>query len=262
MMPRFGFACPRPHAAGAHVGQVPVVATGVILFGPAQRRQPVDAGRIVLPLVVAQGLGALPAGPGGQLRPLRRNSNSGTPKPQLSAIRSTRILMIARVPGAASPNAGCSKVKAASWGSMTSPVPYRRTMFGAPSKAQNITVIRPLSRRCAMVSAPLPTESRYATSRGPSTRSASRPLGDRLTCPPGPDGAVATKNIGWRSMKARKSRVISLCSFPIGSRYSRGLGAGNWGLGLGLGASAPAPASPSPEARHAIRLAKRTPWSS
>ena len=33
-------------------------------------------------------------------------------------------------------------------------------MRGAPSKAQNITVMRPFSRRCARVSAPLPVRSR------------------------------------------------------------------------------------------------------
>ena len=90
-----------------------------------------------------------------------------------------------------------------------------RTMFGGPSKAQNIRVIRRFSRTWAIVSTPLPTQSRYATSRGPSTRSRFSPLGDRFTCPDEPDGAVATKNICWRSMKARTSPPISAYCLPM-----------------------------------------------
>src|SRR5207248_2581109 len=41
----------------------------------------------------------------------------------------------------------------------TSPRPCRRTMRGGPSKAQNMTTMRPFSRRCAIVSIPLPTKS-------------------------------------------------------------------------------------------------------
>ncbi len=36
-------------------------------------------------------------------------------------------------------------------------------MFGLPSKAQNMIVMRPFSRRWAIVSMPLPVRSRYAT---------------------------------------------------------------------------------------------------
>ena len=36
-------------------------------------------------------------------------------------------------------------------------------MFGFPSKAQNMIVMRPFSRRWATVSTPLPVRSRYAT---------------------------------------------------------------------------------------------------
>ncbi|BCJ50097.1 hypothetical protein Asp14428_15720 [Actinoplanes sp. NBRC 14428] len=39
------------------------------------------------------------------------------------------------------------------------------------------------------------------------------PLGETLTCPPGPVGAVATKNIGCSSMKARNRPSIRSCSF-------------------------------------------------
>lgn len=70
-------------------------------------------------------------------------------------------------------------------------------MFGRPSNAMNITVIRPLSRRCAIVSDPDPVKSRYATCSGPSTANVPRwPLGETLTCPDAPDGALATKNTG------------------------------------------------------------------
>jgi hypothetical protein len=59
--------------------------------------------------------------------------------------------------------------------------------------AQNMTVIRPFSRRCAIVSTPLPTKSRYATVRASRMRSESAPFGDRFTRPLAPAGAVATK---------------------------------------------------------------------
>jgi hypothetical protein len=36
------------------------------------------------------------------------------------------------------------------------PRPWKRTIFGGPSNAQNIITIRPFSRRWAIVSAPLP----------------------------------------------------------------------------------------------------------
>ena len=71
----------------------------------------------------------------------------------------------------------------ASPGSTARPRPYRRRMRGRPSKAQNITVSRPFSRRWATVSTPLPVRSRYATVVGPRMRNVSSPLGDRLTCP-------------------------------------------------------------------------------
>ena len=45
-------------------------------------------------------------------------------------------------------------------GTRVRPVPCRRTMFGSPSNAQNITQTRPFSRRRATVSTPLPVRSR------------------------------------------------------------------------------------------------------
>ena len=70
-------------------------------------------------------------------------------------------------------------------------------MLGRPSKAQNITTMRPFSRRCAIVSMPLPVRSRYAT-RCPSrtTNDPAMPLGEQFTSPSPARGAVATKNIG------------------------------------------------------------------
>ena len=41
-----------------------------------------------------------------------------------------------------------------------SPRPCIRTMLGGPWKAHHISVMRPFSRRCAMVSALLPAKSR------------------------------------------------------------------------------------------------------
>ena len=35
--------------------------------------------------------------------------------------------------------------------------PWKRTIRGGPSNAQNMTTMRPFSRACAIVSAPLPT---------------------------------------------------------------------------------------------------------
>ena len=67
--------------------------------------------------------------------------------------------MIARAPGC-SANCGSSASHSGSPGTTTRPVPCSRTMFGGPSKAQNITVTRPFCRMCAMPSAPLPVRSR------------------------------------------------------------------------------------------------------
>ena len=77
-----------------------------------------------------------------------------------------------------------------------------------------MTTMRPFSRRCAIVSAPLPITSRYATVCRSSTRSDPiGPLGDRLTWPSAPSGAVATKNSGWAliqalSLSSMRSKVV------------------------------------------------------
>ena len=41
------------------------------------------------------------------------------------------------------------------------PLPQSRTIRGGPSNALNMTVMRPFSCRCAIVSTPLPERSRY-----------------------------------------------------------------------------------------------------
>ena len=77
------------------------------------RRQPVDAGGVVLPLCRHAG----PRVPYGSAQAescerWARLSMSGTPNPQVSAIRWTQTLIIAGVPGTTVPKAGCSKVNA------------------------------------------------------------------------------------------------------------------------------------------------------
>src|SRR5437879_1757937 len=86
---------------------------------------------------------------------------------------------------------GGSKRAASSWvGGSTEARPCSRTIRGGPSNAQNITTIRPFSRACAIVSAPLPTKSRYPTSLGPRTRNQRRsPFGDTFTWPSSASGA-------------------------------------------------------------------------
>ena len=84
------------------------------------------------------------------------------------------------------------------------PWPWSRRIRGGPSNAHSITTIRLFSRRCAIVSAPLPSLSRYATVWSSSTRSVPiGPFGEMFTCPSAPSGAVPTKNIGWRAIQAR-----------------------------------------------------------
>ena len=62
--------------------------------------------------------------------------------------------------GAASAsNVARSASKPASPCCTTLPLPCRRTIFGGPSKAANMTQMRPFSRRCATVSIPLPSRS-------------------------------------------------------------------------------------------------------
>src|SRR5437763_195925 len=87
----------------------------------------------------------------------------------------------------------------------SSPLPWSRTIRGGPSNAQNITQMRPLSRRCATVSAPLPTWSSYSIVCSSTIRNEPiGPFGETLTRPPWA-GAVATKN--------RRCRPIQPASF-------------------------------------------------
>src|SRR3954447_27079302 len=66
-----------------------------------------------------------------------------------------------------------------------------------------MTTMRPFSRRCATVSAPLPLRSRYATRSSPSTRSVPiGPFGETFTRPSAASGAVPTKNIGCAAIHA------------------------------------------------------------
>ena len=83
-------------------------------------------------------------------------------------------------------------------------------MRGGPSNAHSITTMRPFSRRWAIVSAPLPPMSRYATRWGLSTRREPiGPFGETFTWPSPASGAVATKNIDWRPTQSRRWSVIS-----------------------------------------------------
>lgn len=66
----------------------------------------------------------------------------------------TSMTMTAREPGVRV-DAGTSASYSAEPNSCAFPVPKRRTMRGAPTKALNKMVIRPFSRRCAMVSLPV-----------------------------------------------------------------------------------------------------------
>ena len=62
--------------------------------------------------------------------------------------------------------------------------------------------MRPFSRTWAIVSAPLPIMSRYATVSGSSTRSVSiGPFGETLMCPSAASGALPTKNIRWAAIQ-------------------------------------------------------------
>jgi hypothetical protein len=89
-------------------------------------------------------------------------------------------------------------------------------MRGGPSSAQSITTIRPLSRRCAIVSAPLPMTSRYAIVCGSRIRRLSiGPFGETFTCPSAPLGAVPTKNIRCRAIHAASFSSIASKTLPI-----------------------------------------------
>ena len=76
--------------------------------------------------------------------------------------------------------------------------------------------MRPFSRRCAIVSAPLPTRSRYATVWSSSTRSMPiGPFGERFTWPSALSGAVATKNSSRWAIHSRSESSIASKTFAI-----------------------------------------------
>jgi hypothetical protein len=82
----------------------------------------------------------------------------GTEKPQESLTRATSTVTTPRT-ACRSGGAGNSATSAAQRSSVTGvnvPRPWSRTIVGGPENAQNISVMRPLSRRWAIVSAPLP----------------------------------------------------------------------------------------------------------
>ena len=89
---------------------------------------------------------------------------SGTPYPHESLTRVTAMSMMARRASgreASANSASASRgANRGSSGRIASPRPWKRTIRGGPAKAHSITTIRPFSRRCAMVSAPLPAMSR------------------------------------------------------------------------------------------------------
>ena len=105
-------------------------------------------------------------------------SISGTAYPHDVVTRSTATSMIARRPG----SSGNSRRELVELGraERVHGAACRRCARCAalPLNAHAISVMRPLSRRCAIVSTPLPVRSRYATRVGPRMRSVSRPLGD------------------------------------------------------------------------------------
>src|SRR5689334_24342620 len=136
---------------------------------------------------------------------------TGTPYPQESAIRSTATRITAR-----SVPSGGSTSKPTAPGARTSPRPCRRRIRGGPSNEQSMTTIRPFSRRWAIVSAPLPTTSRYATVCGSRIRRLSiGPFGETLTCPSSPLGEVPTKNIRCRPIHAASLSSMASKTLPM-----------------------------------------------
>ena len=81
-------------------------------------------------------------------------------------------------------------------------------MSGRPANAQNISVMRPFSRRWAMVSMPLPVRSRYATVCVVEHAERVEALGRAVDVTVvGSSGAVATKNTGCASRNSRELRA-------------------------------------------------------
>jgi len=160
--------------------------------------QLIDALRVLLGPVVPDTFRALPIRPLVHRRSVPLERHERDPVPTESAIRLTSVTMIERTPTPVPPgNRRARPLKDGSSVRTARPLPCRRTMRGAPAKAQNMTTIRPFSRRWAMVSTPLPVWSRYATVRSSTTTNSSRlPLGEQFTRPSPERGAVATKKTG------------------------------------------------------------------
>ena len=146
-------------------------------------------------------------------------SMSGTPKPHDVEMRVTSTSMIARAPGNGR-ELGASASNSSDPRACTVPRPWSRQMRGGPSNAHSMIVMRPFSRRCAMVSTPLPVRSRYATRCGPRIARPARPFGERFTWPSAPLGAVATKNIGCSEIQCARSVLIS-SSVAAMTRFSQ-----------------------------------------
>jgi len=76
------------------------------------------------------------------------------------------------------------------------PIPKSLRILGGPSKAENMTVIRPFSRMCEIVSTPLPLRSSYQTCFELTTwKHSAVPLGETLMWPWLLRGAEATQNM-------------------------------------------------------------------
>ena len=130
---------------------------------------------------------------------------TGTEYPHESEILSAVATMIERAPGISSNtpwNCGSS-------GDTTFPRACIRTILGGPSKEHHMKVMRPFSCKCAMVSAPLPVRSKYATVCESSTRKVSYPFGEILTDPDSDKGEVPTKKIFCRPIHSASSVEIS-----------------------------------------------------
>lgn len=99
-------------------------------------------------------------------------------------------------------------------GSATVPRPCRRTMRGRRSKEANIRQMRPFSRRCAIVSTPLPVWSTQPTWRGPRMDRLAGPRGETLTCPSAASGAVATNHTGCALIHEAKTSSMPSKTLP------------------------------------------------
>jgi hypothetical protein len=116
------------------------------------------------------------------------------------------------------------------WAGCYVPFPNSLAIRGGPTKALNSTVIRPFSRKCAMVStpwcvsgwnekgknklrwtnSPLPVQSSYQTVCESTTWNVpARPFGETLTWPSPDKGAVATQNSSWLIIQGMRKSGIS-----------------------------------------------------